>query len=179
MNFDSVIQFWFKELEPKLWFAKDTALDQEITKRFSDLHKQATRGELFSWRAQPQGRLAEIILLDQFSRNIFRGRPESFAFDPLALILAQEAIHSKADLELTKQERVFVYMPFMHSESKLIHKEAVRLYTELGIQSNLNFELRHKAIVDQFGRYPHRNDILGRKSTPEEIDFLNTPGSSF
>lgn len=176
---NEVLEFWFNELEPKQWFVKDRDLDAMIEARFSLLVEQARAGELFSWRVTPQGRLAEIILIDQFSRNIFRDKPESFSADPVALVLAQEAIGAGADQRLDVQERAFLYMPFMHSESQAIHEQAVVLFDQPGLEYNLEFEYKHKAIVDRFGRYPHRNEILGRKSTEEEIAFLKAPGSSF
>lgn len=179
MEAKEIIQFWFVELKPQDWFKKDDQLDLQIKNRFLDIHGKASKGELSGWRDNFFGRLAEIIILDQFSRNIFRGRPESFAFDPLALILAQEAIRAKADQELSLEKRPFVYMPFMHSESKAIHQEAVGLFSQKGLEISLDFELKHKAIIDKFGRYPHRNEILGRKSTREEIEFLKSPDSSF
>ncbi len=118
-------------------------------------------------------------MLDQFSRNVYRDTPRAFAQDALALVLAQELVASGQDRSLPKAQRVFAYMPYMHSESALVHTQAVALFTQLGIQDNLNFELRHKAIIDRFGRYPHRNTILGRTSTAEELAFLSEPGSSF
>jgi uncharacterized protein (DUF924 family) len=135
--------------------------------------------ELFEWRSSPAGRLAEIIVLDQFSRNLFRDDARAFAADPLALALAQEAVAAGADLALTKVERSFLYMPYMHSESRAIHVVAERLFREKAPEYNHEFELRHKAIIDRFGRYPHRNATLGRESTPEELAFLTEPGSSF
>ena len=118
-------------------------------------------------------------MLDQFSRNLHRGDGRAFANDAMALALAQEAVAAGADQGLTTDERGFLYMPYMHSESRAIHEVAVGLFTDLGLESNLDFELRHKEIIDRFGRYPHRNEVLGRESTPEEIEFLKQPGSSF
>jgi uncharacterized protein (DUF924 family) len=126
-----------------------------------------------------KGRLAEIIILDQFSRNIFRDTPQAFANDPLALALAQEALAVDADKALSPTERSFLYLPFMHSESAEIHKVAVMLYGLPGLEDNLDFELKHQTIIIRFGRYPHRNKILGRESTAEEIEFLKEPGSGF
>lgn len=177
--FESVIDFWFTEIDPSLWWQKDDAFDLTIHHRFGNLHRQARAGELFGWRASALGSLAEVIVLDQFSRNIFRNKPESFASDALALALAQGAIAKGFDLQLPLQMRSFLYMPFMHSESKVIHHEAVKLYESLGNANNLEFELKHKAIIDRFGRYPHRNNIVGRESTTEEIEFLQQPNSSF
>ena len=117
--------------------------------------------------------------MDQFSRNLFRDQPESFAFDSMALGLAQETIRLNADRDLPIQQRPFVYLPLMHSESPLIHASAVELFQQPGLENNLAFELQHKKIIDRFGRYPHRNEILGRISTPEEVEFLKQPGSSF
>ncbi len=174
-----VISFWFDEIEPAQWWKKDEDFDSLIRARFAEVHNQAVLGELFSWRDTALGSLAEVIVLDQFSRNLFRNKPESFAYDSTALVLAQCAISKGFDQQLSDIERVFLYMPFMHSESKLIHVEAVKLFESVGIQSNLDFELKHKAIIDRFGRYPHRNDILGRSSTVEEIEFLKQPNSGF
>lgn len=180
MTPETVLAFWFKELEQKQWFIKDPALDRHITERFSDFHKAASAGELYHWRKTAHGRLAEIIVLDQFSRNIFRDRPEAFATDAMALVLAQEAVLLGADRKLTKpQERAFLYMPYMHSESELIHEIAIDLFDQPGLEENYEFEIKHKRIIDRFGRYPHRNDLLNRPSTPEEIAFLTEPGSSF
>ena len=179
MHFSSVIEFWFEEIDPRHWWVKDGAFDQEVKQRFAKLLETAVQGELYEWRDAPLGRLAEVIVLDQFSRNIYRGRPESFASDPLSLALSQEAIRVGDDMALEPGKRLFLYMPFMHSESRLIHEVAVELFTGLGLASNLGYELRHKAIIDRFGRYPHRNEILGRESTAEEIEFLDKPGSSF
>jgi uncharacterized protein (DUF924 family) len=174
-----VLQFWFDEINPSQWFSKSDEFDRIIVERFSDVHAQAVRSELYDWRGDSRGRLAEIIVLDQFSRNMFRGTPLSFAQDPLALALAQEALTAGADKELTGVERGFLYLPFMHSESIQIHEVVERLYRENGGESGLEWELKHKAIIERFGRYPHRNEVLGRKSTPEEIDFLTQAGSSF
>ena len=179
MTAESILSFWFEEIEAKQWWAKSDAFDRLIATRFGTLHAAATRCELSDWRETPQGRLAEVIVLDQFSRNIYRDQPQAFACDPLALALAQHAVALQADQALPTQQRTFLYMPYMHSESPLIHSSALPLFSQAGLEHALPSELRHKAIVDRFGRYPHRNTILGRSSTAEEIDFLATPGSSF
>lgn len=176
---DAVLLFWFEEAEPRQWFRKDDGFDVEIRERFGELHRQAVKGELFGWRESARGRLAEIIVLDQFSRNLYRDRPEAFACDGMALLLAQEAVAAGADRELLPVQRAFLYMPFMHSESAAIHELAVGLFDQPGLEGNLEFELKHKAIIDRFGRYPHRNAVLGRDSTSEELAFLQQPGSSF
>lgn len=176
---NTILDFWFNELTPKQWWTQSAELDQQIKTRFGALHQAASCGELYSWRETASGVLAEIIILDQFSRNIHRNHPLAFACDALALGLAQMAVANKTDQELDNTRRSFLYMPYMHSESLIIHKIAVALFSAQGMEQNLDFELQHKAIIDRFGRYPHRNNILGRISTPEEVDFLKTPGSSF
>ena len=178
MRHQEVIGFWFSELSPKNWWQKDDALDTRIAERFGELHASAVACELFGWRESAEGRLAEILVLDQFSRNIFRGTPRAFAADPLALALAQEAVALDLGSSLEGDQRAFLYMPYMHSESRRVHEVAEQLFGTCSEQS-LAFERKHKAIVDRFGRYPHRNAILGRRSTPEEEEFLRQAGSSF
>ena len=174
-----VLKFWFEDIEPKMWWSAAPEFDKLVKDRFLPLLEQAARGELFAWRKEPKGRLAEIIVLDQFSRNVFRNTPAAFAQDAAALILSQEAVAAGVLDELSPIERAFLLMPWMHSESRRIHVEAERLFREFTPEDNFKFELRHKAIIDRFGRYPHRNNILGRVSTEEEIAFLKQPGSSF
>jgi uncharacterized protein (DUF924 family) len=178
-DWQDVIDFWFTDLGPEQWFGKDPELDRAITERFANLHARAAQCELYRWRDAARGRLAEVIVLDQFPRNIFRDQPGAFATDAVALALAQEAVAVGADRELEAVERSFLYMPYMHSESPAIHEVAMELYGQAGLEYNLKFEIEHKAIIDRFGRYPHRNAILGRESTPEEEAFLTQPGSSF
>nr|WP_033416915.1 DUF924 family protein [Hahella ganghwensis] len=175
----AVLDFWFRELEPKDWWRKSAQLDSTIARRFGDVHQAACAGECEHWRSTPLGRLAEVIVLDQFSRNIYRDRPQAFAADSMALVLSQEAIAQGADAVLTPPQKAFLYLPFMHSESLQIHERALLLFNQPGLENNLEFEHRHKDIIERFGRYPHRNDILGRKSTAEEVAFLKEPGSSF
>ncbi|MFG6414263.1 DUF924 family protein [Roseateles sp. DC23W] len=174
-----ILAFWFQETQPAQWWRVDPEFDAAIRQRFGALHAQALRCELFGWRTTPEGRLAEVIVMDQFARNIHRGTPGAFAADPLALALAQEAVAASADLALPVERRAFLYMPYMHSESAAIHAVAEPLMKARAPQGTHEFELKHKAIVDRFGRYPHRNAILGRASTAEEIEFLKQPGSSF
>ncbi|NDL69721.1 DUF924 family protein [Vreelandella alkaliphila] len=175
----SVLSFWFNELTPAQWFKKDTSMDQQIAQRFGPLLSKAAACECYEWRSIAQGRLAEIIVLDQFSRNIYRDDPRAFANDALALALAQEAVALAVDNALSPVERSFLYMPYMHSESAAIHEVAMQLFDQPGLENNLDFEIRHKAIIDRFGRYPHRNEVLGRASTSEENEFLKQPGSAF
>ena len=176
----AIIEFWFSELTPDDWWKKNPHLDGLIEQRFGDVHRMATAGELSDWRTSPLGRLAEIIVLDQFSRNMYRGSALAFANDGMALVLAQEAVRSGADRDMNADQKAFLYMPYMHSESPLIHTQAVKLVGTEGMnQNNLDFELRHRAIIDRFGRYPHRNEICGRVSSDEELMFLAEPDSSF
>lgn len=175
----TILQFWFEEITPAQWWKSDPAFDALIAERFGATLHQAAQGELYGWRGDARGRLAEIIVLDQFSRNVFRNTPQAFAQDPMALALAQEAVRADLLPGLQPDERAFLLLPYMHSESRLIHVEAERLYREYAPASNYDFELKHKVIVDRFGRYPHRNAILGRSSSAQELEFLQQPGSSF
>jgi uncharacterized protein (DUF924 family) len=179
MQAQDILHFWFQELTAQQQFAKDPVLDDAMRLRFGTTLEAAARGELWAWRAAPEGRLAEIIVLDQFSRNIYRDTPRAFAQDGQALALAQELVASGMDLTLPLAQRVFAYMPYMHSESALVHAQAVALFSQPGLENNLSFELRHRAIIARFGRFSHRNAILGRVSSAEEIAFLAEPGSSF
>ncbi|MBM3618544.1 MAG: DUF924 domain-containing protein [Alphaproteobacteria bacterium] len=178
-DYNPVLDFWFVESTPEDWFAVSTDFDALIHARFADVYAAAAAGELWKWRKKPEGRLAEIIVLDQFSRNLFRNDPRAFAHDTMALALAQEAVSIGADAFLPEARRHFLYMPYMHSESAAIHVEALRLFTLLGNDNALDYEHKHKVIIDRFGRYPHRNKVLGRESTAEEEAFLTQPGSSF
>ncbi|MEZ9598856.1 DUF924 family protein [Vibrio sp. 10N.286.46.A8] len=179
VTYQDVLEFWFDELTPKDWFAGGEEIDALIESRFAELHKAVIQGELFEWRQNAQGRLAEIIVLDQFSRNLGRNSPTAFSADPMALALAQEAVSGGFDHQLNEQQKSFLYMPYMHSESLLMHEQAVMLFSQTGLENNLDFEFKHKVIIERFGRYPHRNEVLGRASTPEEVGFLQQPGSSF
>lgn len=179
MTYQDILNFWFNEIDQELWFKKDDAFDQELLQRFGTVHTQAKNGELSQWRDCLEGCLAEIIVLDQFSRNLFRDKPEAFAYDGMALVLAQEAIRHFNVTDLPVEQQAFLYMPFMHSESLVIHEEALTLFAGEGLENNYAFELKHKVIIERFGRYPHRNQVLGRESTPEELEFLAGPDSSF
>lgn len=178
--FKEILNFWFEEKNQSKWWQKNDEFDNLIIKKYSEIHSKATRCELYEWRKTAEGRLAEIIILDQFSRNIFRNSYLSFAFDSLALALSQEAISIGADKNLSPIYRNFLYMPFMHSESLAIHEIAIKLFNNNNnFQSALEYEEKHKIIIEKYGRYPHRNKILGRKSTKEELEFLKSPNSSF
>lgn len=179
MNYQEILDFWFDTKNQNWWFSQNDAFDALIEEKFKIIHQQAAHAELWSWRSSAEGRLAEIIVLDQLSRNLYRNSPLAFAQDALALALAQEAITLQLDAALPPIQRSFLYMPFMHSESKLIHQYALKLFEDLGNPINLDFEQRHKVIIDRFGRYPHRNQVLGRNSSQEELDFLTQPNSHF
>lgn len=181
---EHILEFWFTEIEPRDWWVKDPEFDTHIANRFAHVHEQAVAGELSAWRKTAPGRLAEIIVLDQFSRNIYRDEPEAFASDERALKLAQEAVAKGACEALAGDKQLFLLMPYMHSESIEVHQQAEPLFEALAASDerytrNLDFERRHKVIIDRFGRYPHRNAILGRKYSVEELEFLTQPGSGF
>ena len=177
--YDEILTFWFEETDPKLWWQVQPEFDALIKKRFFGLLQDAINDNLSNWRLHPKGRLAEIIVLDQFSRNIFRDTSRAFTQDQFALSLAQSAVATQTLDSLSQQECSFLLMPYMHSESRQIHRQAEKLFRRYAPAKSHAFELRHKAIIDRFGRYPHRNRILGRESSAEEITFLEQPGSSF
>lgn len=168
---DPVLDFWFEELTPKQWFGKSDAIDDTIRQRFLATWHQAFAGETWHWRKTSEGRVAEIIVLDQFSRNLFRGQAQAYAADPMALVLSQEMVMSKQLDLLNEQYRQFALMPWMHSESTHVHTHAVTLFEG---KPTLEHELAHKAIIDRFGRYPHRNEAVGRESTLEETEWMKT-----
>lgn len=172
--FQHVLDFWFDEQHRPFWFSQSDEFDAKIAQQFASLHQQATQGELWQWRTTAQGSLAEIIILDQFSRNLYRNSALAFAQDSMALVLAQQMIAAGQDMQLLAEHRHFAYLPFMHSESKIIHQQAVELFKKLGNDLVLDFEYQHQAIIERFGRYPHRNAILGRPSTAEELEFLQS-----
>ena len=174
MEAQKILDFWYHELTPVQWFKVDPALDQIIKNKFLETLESANRGEIAHWRSSAFGRLAEIIVLDQFPRNIFRGTSLAFAYDNVALVLSQELVLQGLDLKIPVDRLAFAYMPFMHSESALIHIEAMRLFSAKGLEDNYEYEVEHKRIIDLFGRYPHRNAALGRHSTPDELEFLKT-----
>ena len=176
---EEVLEFWFVEHGQDDWFGGAAEFDARLAAGFADTHAAVARGEAWKWRRTAPGRLAEIIVLDQFSRQLHRGSPLAFAQDPMALALAQEAVAGGYDMTLDPDRRLFAYMPYMHSESLLIHEEAVRLFTALGKQETLDYELAHVEVLRRFGRYPRRNAALGRQSTPEEIDYMESGEGMF
>jgi uncharacterized protein (DUF924 family) len=195
---EDVLAFWFghesgnsatAEAQKKLWWAKDAVVDAEIRERYGALVASAAGGAHREWAREPRGRLALILLFDQFPRNIYRDTPQAFAHDGLALRLALDGIAAGADRELRAIERVFFYLPLEHSETVEMQERSVALFTALAagvpeadrgtFAGFTDYAVRHRDVVHRFGRFPHRNRILGRESTAEEQAFLKQPGSSF
>lgn len=195
---DAIHAFWFgtdaddvqiADQKKKLWWSKDAAVDGLITQHFEKATLAAAEGLLDSWKMTPRGLLALILLTDQFPRNMYRGTPASFAYDHVALQLTMQALEQSVDQLLRPIERVFIYLPLEHSESICDQERAVQLFEQLvndvaASQKSTftgfhQFAIRHRDIIARFGRFPHRNDVLGRTSTDEEIAFLKTAGSSF
>lgn len=184
-----VLQFWFGDGPPFAdrpeWFRKSDAFDREIERRFAPLIEDALQDRLEAWAADPQTALARVILLDQFPRNVFRNTPKAFAGDALALAAARAMVSAGQDRELAPVQRVFVYLPFEHAEDTAAQDTSVQLFAALASEAPeagagwLDYAKRHQVIVARFGRFPHRNAVLGRASTPEETTFLSEPGSSF
>jgi uncharacterized protein (DUF924 family) len=185
-----ILDFWFgREDEPgycefrNVWFQKDEDFDREVQTRFREDHERAANGDLDGWREEAQSALALVILLDQFPRNIFRGDAQAHATDAKAQEVSEHAIERALDRELPAFQRMFLYMPFMHSESIEAQRRSVELFQRLrdepGGPDVVSYAIGHRDIVERFGRFPHRNDILGRQTTPEEAEFLTQPGSSF
>jgi uncharacterized protein (DUF924 family) len=174
-----VLDFWFGQLKPAQWFKADGALDAEIGRRFAATHTELKHGLADSWSVSARGSLAAVIALDQFPRNMFRGTPRAFATDAAALALSRSAIERQFDRSLATIERQFLYMPFQHSEDRATQAQSVALFELLGDARVSDYARRHCAVIERFGRFPHRNDILGRVPTAEEIEFLKQPGSSF
>lgn len=167
-----VLDFWFVEHGPQDWYSGDPAFDQKCAERLAEVHQRAVRSELWTWRRQPEGRLAELILLDQVSRQLYRNDARAFASDTMALALSQEAIAHGADKALDTHGKLFVYMPFQHAESLVIQEESVKLFEALGDGAYLPYAIEHRDIIARFGRFPLRNKALGRMSTPEEIEYI-------
>jgi uncharacterized protein (DUF924 family) len=173
------LTFWFEETEPDQWFEKDPTFDASIRERFLGLHEILVSRGSNGLLADAQTALAAVIVLDQMSRNMFRDTPRAFAADPQALTVAEAAIAGGFDARLTKDQRMFLYLPFEHSENRQAQARSVALIANLGDPEWQKWAEAHKLIVDRFGRFPHRNGVLGRISTPEETEFLKQPDSSF
>ena len=166
-----VLHFWFVAHGREQWFGGGPDFDAKITAEFAETHLAVAAGEAWRWRVTPEGRLAEIIVLDQFSRQIYRGEARAFASDPMALALAQEAVAGGFDQQVALERRMFFYLPYMHSESLVIHEESLRLHQAMGIKQNTDYELMHQDVLRRFGRYPRRNEALGRTSTSVEAAY--------
>lgn len=174
-----VIDFWFKEGHDEYWFTQNADFDAEIRAKFYDTWERGRQGLLFEWRETFEGLLAEIIVLDQFSRNLQRGSQLSYSQDGMALVLAQYAIKHPDFKKQAVNQKSFAILPFMHSESKEMHQITEKLYMELESETHTKSMKEHKKIIDTFGRYPYRNEVMGRESTPEELDFINGNDLSF
>ena len=187
---NEILNFWFGHPEDaeygqsrKIWYTKNPDFDEEIRSRFFTEYELAAAGTYDAWQESPQSCLALIILLDQFPRNMFRGQPQAFATDYKALAAAHYAVDHKLDQQLLPVQRQFIYLPFEHSENLEHQRRCVELFQQLKDSPDsgltLDYAIRHLKIIEQFGRFPHRNEILGRESTPEEVEFLKQAGSSF
>jgi uncharacterized protein (DUF924 family) len=176
---EAVLSFWFGELDRKAWFTKSDVTDSLVRDRFLAVHERIAQHEPPEARAEPRAALAAVIALDQFPRNIFRGSSRAFATDPAALVIAKQAVAKGFDLDLDNDGRLFLYLPFEHSEDAADQQRAVELFSGLNDPELTRYAQAHKDIIDRFGRFPHRNALLGRMSTPQEIEFLKQPGSSF
>jgi uncharacterized protein (DUF924 family) len=174
-----VLAFWFSEVGRRHWFAPTPAFDREIRERFADLSASAARGELSAWEQSPEGCLALCILLDQMPRNMFRGDPSAYIADERALAVAERAIRAGFDQRLPAEQKQFLYLPFMHSEVLANQMRALALCEAAKLREPARHAAGHLKIIRRFGRFPHRNAILGRPSTPEELDFLEESGQSF
>jgi uncharacterized protein (DUF924 family) len=174
-----VLRFWFEETRPTQWFEKDEGFDAEVRRRFLALHETLATQPVASLLIDAQTALAAVIVFDQMPRNMFRGTPRAFATDGKALRIAGAVVALGSDRDLTKHGRMFLYLPFEHAESREAQARSVALMAGLGDPELTKWAEMHKAVIDRFGRFPHRNVVLGRSSTPEEIEFLKRPGSSF
>ncbi|MEZ2127189.1 MULTISPECIES: DUF924 family protein [unclassified Sinorhizobium] len=176
---EEVYAFWFEECSRENWFEASLELDEEIRARFRDTHLALAGGVVGIWRANPTNRLAAVIVLDQFARNIYRGTALAFATDGLALQEAKDALAVSADLAISEECRAFFYMPFEHSEDLVEQERAVELFAALGDAEYLDYAMRHRDVIATFGRFPHRNAMLGRASRPSELEYLARPDAGF
>lgn len=169
-----IVEYWFSEKVKKLWFNSTPEFDMELNQKYLALYERAASGQLNQWKSEPLGALALVIILDQFPLNMFRRQPRSFATEALSREVAEYAISHGFDAELTKEQKGFLYMPFMHSEDLQDQDKSVSLFEKAGLKENLRFAKHHREIVRRFGRFPHRNGILGRESSRDELDYLNS-----
>ncbi|MGB3789026.1 MAG: DUF924 family protein [Phormidesmis sp.] len=194
-RFEAILSFWFGDFADadyghyrKIWFIKDPTFDEQIRQQFLTDTDKAAAGVYRNWQLQPLSAVALLLLLDQFPRNLYRGHPRSFATDAQALAVAKHLVDAGLDCELIPAHRFFVYLPFEHSEEMRHQNRCVELMQQLiedfpdleeGFKGGLDYAIRHREVIERFGRFPHRNQILGRQSTPAETAFLQQPGSSF
>lgn len=176
---DAVLTFWFVEHNESDWFGAKPEFDTELARLFTQTHAWVAAGNATAWRTSPDRRLAEIIVLDQFSRQLHRGSPEAYASDPLALMLARQLVATGGDVLLEPRRRSFAYLPYMHSEDLQVHEEAAPLFAAYGDEKFAEFERRHVETLQRFGRYPYRNQALGRPSTPEELGYMSAGNGMF
>lgn len=176
---EEVLRFWFEEIEPEQQFKKDPAFDALIRERFGETYTAAASGALDHWEAEPSSCLALVILLDQFSRNMFRDTARMYESDPKVLAIAKRAVADGGYKSLPQDQQRFLFLPFEHSEELEDQHTCMALMDTLDDKKNLEYAKNHLVIVERFGRFPHRNEILGRESTAEEVEFLKQPGSSF
>ena len=179
MSKQDILDFWFKETTNEQWFKKDDAFDAKIRARFKPVIEAGLSGRLNDWRKDDEGALALVLLTDQFTRNVYRGTPRSFAGDTLALETTIECIENGYLSRNEKNHRYFMLMPMMHSEDLAIQEASLPLFKQHAPENAYNYAVKHRDIIARFGRFPHRNSILGRSSTDEETQFLEQPGSSF
>jgi len=172
VNTDDLLDFWFSERVAKLWFNSTPEFDQELRDKFMETYRTATLGHLDDWQETAKGALALVIIFDQLPLNMFRSKPESFATEENARHIAGMAVNKGFDQALTDRQKAFLYMPFMHSEDLGDQDRSVALYEKANLKDNLRFALHHRDIIRRFGRFPHRNFILGRESTKEELEYL-------
>ena len=176
---DAVLHFWFEELTPAQHFKKDAALDATIRERFGAMRDAIVAQEAAGWRGAPDRLLAAILLVDQFSRNLYRDSPDAFAADPLGLELALSGIAAGYASQYEPQRRAFLYMPLMHAEDRGVQRFALRCFAEPGLEASLDFARAHADVIERFGRFPSRNAALGRTSTAEEAAYLSQPGAGW
>jgi uncharacterized protein (DUF924 family) len=176
MEYLDIIEFWFDELGPDDWFTVNARIDQKVAEEFSEVHKLACQSRLSEWRRKPHGRLAEIIVLDEFSRFLYRNSAKAFSQDFLALKLAKRFMALKMDRYLSLEEKTFLYLPFIHSEDLHTHEQILERLQEPGLEFSYEYERRHVEVLEHFGRYPQRNSLLGRVSTDQEIEYLHDHG---
>lgn len=172
--YQALVDFWFSVEASKYWFNSTSEFDQQLLANYGEYWRQARQGQLDHWGETATGSLALVILLDQIPLNIFRGKPDSFSTEAQSIVVARSAIDRRLDIELTTQQKSFLYMPFMHSENLQDQALALELFDQPGLEGNLRFSKHHHDIVERFGRFPHRNEILGRESSTAEVEYLNS-----